>query len=247
MLCSTRNRRPIPVPDWYRQWVEFHRAAFGLYAGFADSGAAWWAIFDSLKATRDELVAATRSMQLDGSLVPKRGERGGYEEGQEAAHLRAVQTLVGQQRDQARRREAERDAPGGGWECSLCQNSGFVRVPHHRWVKDGKWQPYTHIEGEPLYHSESVHCRCHYGDLTYAAVVKRYEKQGRSLPQAMPTLSTYEARVLAHWREEINRVEREKRARRDAEQGPRPKFTTIREYLQSFAEELKLKRSEVKA
>jgi hypothetical protein len=189
------------VPDWYSEWADDHRRAFMLSADWIDAAWLWWEVFAGLRATPRELAAATRDVQSLDNPPKFPGD-----------HLPAVKAALGRGRNAAAaaaRRRCEQEDDGRG-VCADCFDTGWVVVPHPRWVVAGAWEPtrYTRA-GDPLYVTATATCGCWKGRQSSDSLAARDLKH--------LTVEAY-TNWLPDWRQQVARVRAAEKARRAAEE-----------------------------
>jgi hypothetical protein len=189
------------VPGWYSEWADAHRLAFLLKAEWLDAAWLWWPVFDGLRATPRELGAATRDVQQMDAPPTYPGD-----------HLPAVKAALGRLRNAAAadaRRRCEQEDDGRG-VCVDCLDTGWVVVPHPRWVVAGAWEPtrYTRA-GDPQYVTATATCACWRGRQSSDTLSRREKKH--------LTIEVY-AGWLPDWRRVLQTVREAEAVRRAAEE-----------------------------
>lgn len=186
---------------WYESWVDAHCRSFAIaQPEWIAAFLSWEQAIVGLGATESELREATQRCLADRPKPQFPVE-----------HLDAVQRHVGAQKTVARRRLAERQLDDGAGTCIYCGNSGWVAVPHPRFVLDGEWKPsrYHETTGLPIFVTSAVTCMCPRGRQTHETTLSAQTDRGRPLPVA---LEAYARNVNAAWREHLKEVETAKLA-----------------------------------
>lgn len=183
------------MSDWFESWAINHATIFGLSEDAEISAIMAWR--EALGATDEELADATRylSQNLEALTVPKDMPY----PGKMTVHLMALRKRILWER--AKRYEVEKPT----WEdkygtCARCSSSGFVIVPHLKFVKDGVWIPQIGGAGEEIFHTFAVQCHCALGNWA-----RDHTKQ-KSM-----TLESYQASNPG-WAEQLNSRKKQERA-----------------------------------
>lgn len=187
--------------DWYESWVLDHCRTFAItLPEWTAAFLSWRSALVGLGATEVELREATRRC-LGDSPKPQFP----------ADHLDAVQRHVGAQKSATRRRAAERQLDDGPGVCSYCGSTGWLAVPHPRFVIDGEWKParYHEATGLPIHVTSAVTCTCPRGRQVHEATVTAQTDRGRAMPVS---LEAYAADVNPAWREHLKEAEDAKAA-----------------------------------
>jgi len=117
-------------------------------------------------------------------------------------HVSGLFRILGVKRaQQTKAFAAQRDDEFTGLRCSLCQNLGYVLVPHPQCVKDGEY-----IQGPGGYKATAaVTCSCHRG----ASKLQSFD-QAKRRPMS---LHTYETTVTTGWQDMIDEKNKEDKGR----------------------------------
>lgn len=159
----------------HEAWGEWHSTLFGFGPAQIPMVLIWVEEFKTCGYSIAELVAATRSFRADAPQFAN-------------AHYGALHTFVQRKRADERARFAsemtKRAANSGGSNCCACGDSGWVVVPHAKYVAD--WVDAARFV------TAAVACRCYVGRM----VIENWN------PKTTPpvTMDDYE-RQVPNWRE----------------------------------------------
>jgi hypothetical protein len=173
-------------PEW-AAWVDQHVTMFGMNKEDIAMVASWRSALDAYSPA--ELKAA--SIELLKLAPTFRNE-----------HVSGLFRILGLKRaQQTKAFAAQRDDEYTGMRCSLCQQTGFVLVPHPQCVKDGEF-----IQGPGGYKATAaVTCSCHVG-------ARKQQSYDESKYRPM-SLHAYETSITMGWREMIEEKNGEDKAR----------------------------------
>ena len=154
----------------------------------------WRAIFVAKNATYDELEACIVQVGLNPPA---------YRE----EHLRAILRHLDQMRAEAFQTSRPMDPVEGEIEywCGMCNDTGWVSVPHLECVRDGRFVPHPRFQ---TCYQMCVTCNCKSGEWIYQSFVNA-EARGKEKKRPM-RLGDYESRN-PQWREQMRAREEEQR------------------------------------
>lgn len=165
----------------YHEWAMGHVYAFGLGESGETMASAWFSIFNGFGYTIAELRAATLAMAKEPPQFP-------------SEHLQRINESVAA----GRQVESRRQWAGELGTCVVCNDGGYVVVPHPRYVVNGQWTER---------HTAAVVCGCWRGRRIMERNKNRREagKDGDVVKPPM-LLSEYE-RLNPNWKRQLDEYE----------------------------------------
>lgn len=165
--------------DWI-SWVTNHTKTFGFHQKSVDMVNRWQ--HGLSKYTAEELDKATDEISFNPPRFPE-------------DHLSAIHAAVRDMRAVDYKAETNNQEPDHG-NCTDCNGSGVVIVPHSSGMVDGEWRPVRMTRTRGTYYTMGVSCECALG--RYKA--DRLGKYKNGEPRRRMQLRVYEAN-FPNWRE----------------------------------------------
>lgn len=173
-------------------WIERHTRVFGLVPEFGlRTMSLWFNLFTAASYTVAELNEATDWLALN--APPAKYEH----------HLWAIQSRIRGARAVDFSKEAERHEWG---ECTQCEGSGMVTVPHPKGLRDGLWVQIRTTRSGASFYTLAVYCTCALGNWKHGKA--GHERLGDRRLRCL-TLGEYE-RLNPDWRSQVEGRRRER-------------------------------------